>query len=100
MRQALVRAARPSTYHSARRLALAFLTLDELTSLLAAMCLYAGAYMAEVFRAAILTVDKRFHEAWRALGLGEPRTDSELPRSLGQALGARPARAPRTERAP
>lgn len=64
--------------------------LDELTSLLAAMCLYAGAYMAEVFRAAILTVDKRFHEAGRALGLGEREITRSivLPLMFAQALPA------------
>lgn len=64
--------------------------LDEVSSLLAAMCLYAGAYLAEVFRAAILTVDKRFYEAGRALGLSQRDITLSivLPLMFAQALPA------------
>lgn len=64
--------------------------LDQVNSMLAAMCLYAGAYLAEVFRAAILTVDKRYHEAGRALGLSPTQIalDILLPLVFAQALPA------------
>jgi polar amino acid transport system permease protein len=51
-----------------RRLA-DFIVLDGENSVIAALAIYSGAYLAEVFRAGILSVSRRFVEAGRSLGL-------------------------------
>jgi His/Glu/Gln/Arg/opine family amino acid ABC transporter permease subunit len=45
------------------------LILDAESSAIASLAIYGGAYLAEVFRAGILSVSRRFVEAGRSLGL-------------------------------
>lgn len=49
---------------------LGFLLLDNIGSFILALSLYAGAYLAEVFRAGIASVPQSYIEAGKALGLG------------------------------
>ena len=46
-----------------------FVVLDGTNSFIAALAVYGGAYLAEVFRAGILSVSRRYVEAGRSLGL-------------------------------
>ncbi|HZS82939.1 MAG TPA: amino acid ABC transporter permease [Stellaceae bacterium] len=64
--------------------------LSSFAAALAAMSLYAGAYLAEIFRAGVLAVPRGHVEAARALGLAEPFVwlDIILPQALRTMIPA------------
>jgi polar amino acid transport system permease protein len=67
-----------------------FRLLDQFASLLLALSLYAGAYLSEVFRAGILSVERRYREAGQAIGLRPVQVTRHivLPLMFAQALPA------------
>lgn len=63
---------------------------DQLGSVVLAMSAYAGAYLSQVFRAGIQSVDRRIRDAGRSIGMTRPQLarHAVLPLMFAQALPA------------